>query len=72
VSLVSAPAGMRSRTVSSTRWFILTPTKGDPTLSVHDQADLDAVARELNGRLEQTLGWVKPAEAPARIVAMTD
>jgi IS30 family transposase len=48
-----------------------TPTKGTD-LSVHDQAHLDAVARELNGRPQQTLGWVKPSEALARIVAMTD
>jgi hypothetical protein len=70
VSLVSASAGIRSRTVSSTRSFILTPTKGTD-LSVHDQAHLDAVARELNGRPQQTLGWMKPSEALAGIVAMT-
>jgi IS30 family transposase len=41
-------------------------------LSVHDQAHLDAVARELNGRPRQTLGWVKPSEALAKVVAFTD
>jgi transposase, IS30 family len=41
-------------------------------LSVHDQAHLDAVAAELNGRPRQTLGWMKPSEALARVVASTD
>ncbi|HEY8817788.1 MAG TPA: IS30 family transposase [Candidatus Limnocylindrales bacterium] len=40
-------------------------------LSVHDQAHLDAVARELNGRPRQTLGWLKPSEALAKVVAST-
>ena len=35
----------------------------------HDQAELDSVANELNGRPRQTLGWVKPSEAFARLVA---
>jgi len=41
-------------------------------LSVHSQAHLDAVARELNGRPRQTLGWMKPSEALAKVVALTD
>ncbi len=37
-------------------------------LSVHNQAHLDAVARELNGRPRQTLGWMKPSEALAKVL----
>ena len=37
-------------------------------LAVHDQDHLDAVARQLNGRPRQTLGWVKPSEALARLL----
>jgi len=37
-------------------------------LSRHDQAHLDAVAAELNGRPRQTLGWMKPCEALAEVL----
>ena len=40
-------------------------------LAVHDQAHLDVVARELNGRPRQTLGWMKPSEMFAAAVAIT-
>jgi transposase, IS30 family len=41
-------------------------------LSGYSQADLDRVADELNGRPRQTLGWLKPSEAFARLVATTE
>jgi IS30 family transposase len=40
--------------------------------SQYSQAQLDAVARELNGRPRQTLNWLKPCEVFARAVAATD
>ncbi len=41
------------------------------TVLTATQAELDAVARELNGRPRQTLGWRKPCEVFARDVAVT-
>jgi len=40
-------------------------------LSGLSAAELDAVAAQLNGRPRQTLGWMTPSEAFARVVAMT-
>jgi IS30 family transposase len=37
-------------------------------LSLHSQADLDAIAAELNGRPRQTLGWADPAEKMAELL----
>ena len=37
-------------------------------LSVHSQARLNAVARELNGRPRQTLGWRPPSEKVAELL----
>jgi IS30 family transposase len=41
-------------------------------LSVINQEQLDAVARELNDRPRQTLRWLKPSEAFTEVVASTD
>jgi transposase, IS30 family len=41
-------------------------------LSLFSQAELDDVARELNDRPRQTLGWLKPCEVLAKLVATTD
>lgn len=40
-------------------------------LTTSSQADLDAVARELNGRPRQTLGWRTPSEVFTQTVATT-
>jgi IS30 family transposase len=40
-------------------------------LSEYSRADLDAVARQLNARPRQTLGWMKPSEVFAANVAST-
>jgi IS30 family transposase len=40
-------------------------------LSGFTQQQLDAVAHELNGRPRQTLGWLKPSEVFAEVVAST-
>jgi transposase, IS30 family len=40
-------------------------------LSGHSQQRLNAVARELNGRPRQTLGWLTPSEKLAELIATT-
>jgi len=41
-------------------------------LKVYDERHLEVVAEQLNGRPRQTLGWMKPCEVLARVVATTD
>jgi len=41
------------------------------SLRRYSQEDLDAVAASLNNRPRQTLGWMKPSEKLAELVAMT-
>jgi IS30 family transposase len=45
------------------------PKRAD--LSAYSRAELDAVARQLNTRPRQTLGWMKPSEVFAGNVAST-
>jgi transposase, IS30 family len=40
-------------------------------LAIHDQTRLDEVAFALNDRPRRTLGWMKPSERLATLVAMT-
>ena len=40
-------------------------------LAAYTQRELDAIARELNGRPRQTLGWMKPYEVFTQTVATT-
>jgi len=40
-------------------------------LSIHTPADLDTIAHKLNNRPRQTLGWMKPSQALAQLVAPT-
>ena len=42
-----------------------------PISSAHSQYDLDAIARQLNGRPRQTLDWLKPCEVLHQAVALT-
>jgi IS30 family transposase len=40
-------------------------------LSVHTEADIDAIAYKLNNRPRQTLGWMKPSQRLTDLVAST-
>lgn len=44
--------------------------KGKIDFTKIDQAELDAVADELNGRPRQTLGWATPAEKMAQLIGV--
>ena len=41
-------------------------------LSVHSAADLDRIARSINGRPRKTLAYMTPSERLAEIIAHTD
>ena len=41
-------------------------------LSTLSEADLDAIARSLNDRPRKRLGFMKPSERLAELLAMTD
>jgi len=41
-------------------------------LSVHSPTDLDTIAHKLNNRPRQTLGWMKPSQRLAQLIAPTD
>ena len=40
-------------------------------LAVHDQAELDRIAAQLNGRPRKTLAWMNPAEKMTELLAAT-
>lgn|GEM_PF-4537221 len=45
--------------------------KGSTDFRTYNQEDLDAVARELNGRPRQTLGWANPADTLTKYLVAT-
>ena len=57
----------------SSRYVVLlhVPRGRTADLSVYTRAELNAVARQLNNRPRQTLGWMKPSEVFSRFVAST-